>query len=163
MDTTLLPNIIVGSGTSWFITLDLDENITLIADFESNLSGTLTYRLGTEADQVFAEDPAFFSAADSEFFTIDATTGILSFINAPDFENPLNQLANNFYQVDVVVTNGAESVIQAIDVRVNDLAEEEPNSPLEDLEIIGNNPDQITKCECKAPGFRHGDVSEAIT
>lgn len=145
MDTTLLPSIIVGSGSSWFITLDIDENNTLIADFESNLSGTLTYRIGTEADQIFADDPAFFSAADSEFFTIDADTGILSFINAPDFENPLNQLANNFYQVDVVVSNGTESVIQAVDVKVNDVEPENTtNSPVENLEIIGNNPDQIT-------------------
>ncbi len=129
MDTTLLPNLIAG-GTSGILNLNIDENSTLIADFDSNLSGTSTFRIATAADQTFAQD--------SEFFTINASTGVLSFNNAPDFENPLDQDGDNIYQVDVLVTNGTESVIEVIDVQVNDVEEGGSNPPAEQLEIIGN-------------------------
>ena len=44
---------------------------------------------------------------DPEFFTIDPHTGRLSFITAPDFENPQDEGANNVYNIVVEVTNSA--------------------------------------------------------
>ena len=43
--------------------------------------------------------------ADAALFTIDSVTGVLSFKQAPDFENPLDYGKNNVYDVKVRVTD----------------------------------------------------------
>jgi len=45
--------------------------------------------------------------ADAALFTIDASTGALTFIAAPDFENPVDNGADNVYDVSVQVSDGA--------------------------------------------------------
>ncbi|UCE90243.1 MAG: cadherin domain-containing protein, partial [Pseudomonadota bacterium] len=49
---------------------------------------------------------AISGGADAGLFTIDPTTGALSFGAAPDFENPLDAGANNMYDVQVTVSDG---------------------------------------------------------
>jgi Cadherin domain len=61
--------------------------------------------------------------ADAAFFTINPTTGVLTFITAPDFETPLDAGANNVYDVQVTVTDGALTDVQAIAVTVTDVNE----------------------------------------
>ncbi|MGK7910154.1 MAG: Ig-like domain-containing protein, partial [Synechococcus sp.] len=67
---------------------------------------------------------------DQAFFTIDATTGELSFIAPPDFENPLDGGTNptdNNYEVQVTVTDsGLLTDTQDITVTVNDVADGSP-------------------------------------
>jgi len=53
METTL-PSIIV-DDISGILDLNVDENTTFVADFDSDLSGTTTFSIGTEANQTFAE------------------------------------------------------------------------------------------------------------
>ncbi|HSG99935.1 MAG TPA: Ig-like domain-containing protein, partial [candidate division Zixibacteria bacterium] len=60
---------------------------------------------------------------DGSFFTIDANTGDLSFISAPDFETPLDAGADNFYNVRVEAFDGATTSTQDIMVRVLDVAD----------------------------------------
>ena len=86
-----------------------------MVDVESNVTGDVTYRVLGAQDQSFAED--------SEFFAIDPITGVLSFINEPDFENPLDQGGDNVYQVDIEVAFGGSTAVQFIDVTVLDVAE----------------------------------------
>ena len=45
--------------------------------------------------------------ADAAKFTINASTGVLSFVSAPDFEAPTDAGANNVYDVQVQVSDGA--------------------------------------------------------
>ncbi len=45
------------------------------------------------------------AGADADKFTLDAKSGILSFKNAPDFENPTDSDANNTYIVEVEATH----------------------------------------------------------
>ncbi len=64
--------------------------------------------------------------ADAEQFNIDAGTGELTFISAPDFENPLDADTDNAYDVQVTVTdNGAPNLtdLQDIAVTVIDVSE----------------------------------------
>lgn len=57
--------------------------------------------------------------ADAARFRIDPGTGVLSFVNAPDFENPTDADANNVYDVDVTVTDaGGLTATQSITVTV---------------------------------------------
>ena len=52
--------------------------------------------------------------ADAARFTIDASTGVLSFVAAPDYEAPVDAGANNVYDVTVQVSDGSLIDTQAI-------------------------------------------------
>jgi VCBS repeat-containing protein len=56
--------------------------------------------------------------ADMLKFAIDANSGALSFILAPDFENPLDADADNVYVVEVTANDGTNSAVQTISVTV---------------------------------------------
>ncbi len=56
--------------------------------------------------------------ADAARFTINATTGALSFTVPPDFENPADSDGDNHYHVVIEVSDGALSVQQALDIAV---------------------------------------------
>jgi len=66
--------------------------------------------------------------ADQSKFSIVAATGVLSFIAAPDFENPLDLggiAGDNIYEVQVTVTDsGGLTDVQDIAVTVNDVQSE---------------------------------------
>jgi hypothetical protein len=61
--------------------------------------------------------------ADASKFTINAQTGELFFINAPDFENPGDANANNLYELVIRVSDGQASVDRTIGVNVEDVDE----------------------------------------
>lgn len=71
----------------------LDENTTFVTnvntsdDFSSEANGELSYSIT--------------SGSDRDLFTINERTGVLSFINAPDFENPGDVGGNNVYNSHV--------------------------------------------------------------
>ena len=63
--------------------------------------------------------------ADAAKFTINPTTGALSFVSAPDYETPTDAGADNVYNVTVQVSDGVHNVSQAVAVSVtpvNDIA-----------------------------------------
>ncbi|WP_133254897.1 cadherin repeat domain-containing protein, partial [Mesorhizobium delmotii] len=80
------------------------------ADDADNL-GTLTYTL---------------SGADSALFDIDASTGVVTFKNAPDFESPLDQGANNVYDITVTASDGTLSTGQAVAITVTNQNDNAP-------------------------------------
>ena len=61
--------------------------------------------------------------ADAAKFTIDASTGVLRFISAPNFEVPTDVGGDNVYDVTVSVTDGALTDTQSIAVTVTDINE----------------------------------------
>lgn len=64
--------------------------------------------------------------ADAAFFTIDSSTGALSFISAPNFENKLDAGANNVYNLIVQVTDSGSPALsdtQSIAVTVTNVNE----------------------------------------
>ena len=79
--------------------------------------------------------------ADAARFTINAATGVLSFVVPPNFEAPSDADANNVYDVRVVVSDGLLSASQAIKVTVVNV-NEAPNgadaslSTAEDLAYV---------------------------
>ncbi|MPZ30959.1 MAG: DUF4082 domain-containing protein [Rhodospirillales bacterium] len=67
---------------------------------------------------------AIVGGADAARFTINASTGVLSFVSAPDYEAPADAGANNVYDLTVSVSDGiAPAVTKAITVTVTDRAE----------------------------------------
>jgi Ca2+-binding RTX toxin-like protein len=72
------------------------------------------------------EDSVVFSilgGLDAALFTINATTGVLSFFDAPNFEAPADAGANNVYDVVVQVSDGSLTDSQAIAVTVTNVNE----------------------------------------
>lgn len=64
--------------------------------------------------------------ADMAKFTIDPTTGVLSFISAPNFESPTDNGGNNVYDVQVKVSDGTLTDVQTIAVTVTNVNEFAP-------------------------------------
>ena len=91
------------------------ENLTAVVDFDSSDdsdsegSGLIYSKTG---------------GADQALFDLDAISGVLTFINAPDFENPGDAGANNVYDVQVTVTDsGGLTDVEDIAVTVTDEVE----------------------------------------
>jgi RTX calcium-binding nonapeptide repeat (4 copies)/Cadherin domain len=58
---------------------------------------------------------------DASKFTIDAATGLVRFVTAPDFEAPTDQNSDNTYQIVVTASDGTLSDSQAVSVIVTNL------------------------------------------
>jgi uncharacterized protein len=113
-DTATVTVTITGSNDAPVLTLagavTIDENTSAVATASaSDVDSTaLTYSL---------------TGDDAALFTIDQTTGAISFINAPDFEAPADVGADNVYNVTVGVSDGAATTTTDLAVTVADVVE----------------------------------------
>ena len=64
---------------------------------------------------------------DDGFFSINTSTGVLSFTAAPDFENALDNDSNNVYEVIVPANDGTDTTTQAISVTVDNVNDNTPD------------------------------------
>lgn len=96
----------IASGSQFTVT----ENTTAAADIDATISDstTLTYQL-VDGDDI-------------DLFSIDSSTGEVTFSVSPDFEAPLDTNADNDYELVVEVRSPGGSVEQAITVSVTDVA-----------------------------------------
>ncbi|UVT18916.1 MAG: cadherin domain-containing protein [Nitrospira sp.] len=103
--------VITSNGGGASGNTDVEEHTTIVTTVTAtDVDGgqILTYRLNGGADQAF--------------FTIDSSTGVLSFISAPDFEVPTDSGGNNVYDVTVQVDDGNGGIdTQALAVTVTDV------------------------------------------
>ena len=61
--------------------------------------------------------------ADKDLFTIDASTGVLSFIAGPDYEDPGDSGEDNLYDIAITVSDGTNDTSQALIISVADVGE----------------------------------------
>jgi hypothetical protein len=97
----------------------LTGKTTLVMDENETLVSTL---VGTDADND-ALTYSITGGADKDLFTIDASTGALSFITGPDYEAPGDSGGNNLYDIEIAVSDGTNTNSQTLVVSVNDLSE----------------------------------------
>lgn len=98
---------ITSNGAGATAAINVTENgtsVTTVTATDPDVGATRTYSLA--------------GGADSSKFTINATTGVLSFISAPNYEAPADAGANNVYDVVVQVSDGGLTDTQAIAVTV---------------------------------------------
>ncbi|MBC7501541.1 MAG: type I secretion C-terminal target domain-containing protein [Herminiimonas sp.] len=88
------------------------ENTTAVATVTATDTQALTYSL--------------VAGIDAARFAINATSGVLSFLVAPDFENPTDVGTNNVYNLTIQVSDGTLATTQAIAVTVTDVVNEPP-------------------------------------
>jgi uncharacterized protein len=100
--------------------------------------------LTVEAEDVDSDTVSFaiIGGADAALFTIDAATGELRFIDAPDFENPADQGGDNIYDVTVsaVDEHGGETS-QDIAVTVTDVVEATPTPRINEVHYDNDGAD----------------------
>ena len=112
----------------------IPEQTTFVADLEATddrdtENNGLIYRITDGADQ--------------SQFTIDALTGELSFITAPDFETPADADGDNIYEVEVSVTNSIDlSDTQLLNITVQD-EDEGGTVPIFDIGIFDADTDTL--------------------
>ena len=74
---------------------------------------------------------AITGGADAALFTVNAQTGVLSFVATPNFEAPADAGANNVYDLTVSVSDGiAPAVVQALAISVSDINEAPTIAPI---------------------------------
>ena len=102
------PPVIISSAN-----ISIAENSTIISTIDvSDADGdTLSFSLSSGIDQ--------------SLFALN-TSGILSFINSPDFENPTDSDSNNIYLVQIEVSDGKNAIQQTISVHVTNTNEFSP-------------------------------------
>jgi VCBS repeat-containing protein len=128
--------IVDGDGDTSAATLDiLVNNVDVIAPTITSNGGGATATINvnenttavTTVTSTDADGPAatysIVGGADASKFTIDAGTGALSFIAAPNFESPTDSGANNSYVVQVQASDGTLTGSQTITVNVQDVNE----------------------------------------
>ena len=86
-----------------------------------NTSGSIYTAQATDPEQATLTYSA--SGTDAGLFTINNTSGELSFNSSPNFESPLDQDANNVYQLDITASDGTNQASQAVTVTVADVNE----------------------------------------
>ena len=92
------------------------------------------------------------TTTDSSYFTIDPTSGALSFNQAPDFETPQDSNADNTYELELSVADGANTTSQSITVTVTNV-DEAPSftSPTQNLSVNENNAAAIYQAQATDP------------
>ncbi|MBE9204811.1 putative Ig domain-containing protein [Synechocystis salina LEGE 06099] len=91
------------------------------ATFAENKTGVVYTVAATDSDG----DLLTYSlgGTDASLFTINSNTGEISFLTAPDFENPLDAGGNNVYDITVIANDGTvDSSPQAVAITVTDQA-----------------------------------------
>ena len=63
------------------------------------------------------------AGSDAEAFSIDASSGAVSFANAPDFEAPADADGDNTYELSLQASDGKASVSQSLSISVTDVNE----------------------------------------
>jgi hypothetical protein len=112
-----------GSSASVSVAENQTAVTTVVATDEDVPAQTLTYSISGGADQAL--------------FAIDAASGVLTFISAPDYDNPTDSGANNVYDVQVTVTDsGGKTDVQDIAVTVSGF------TARNDMAEVRNNPTQ---------------------
>ncbi len=108
----------------------VDEAVAISSNGGGGSAAVTRAENGVAVTTVTAADPdggpvtyAIAGGADAARFTIDASTGALAFLSAPDFEAPADTGANNVYDVIVSASDGSSTDSQAIAVTVGNVNE----------------------------------------
>ncbi|MFC7050914.1 ABC transporter transmembrane domain-containing protein [Emcibacter nanhaiensis] len=103
------------------------SNVNEAPEISSSLAVTIDENV-TAVQTVTASDPendtlsySISGGEDSSLFSIDSQTGALSFLAAPDYENPGDSDTDNVYEVEVTASDGSLSDSETVSVTVQDV------------------------------------------
>jgi hypothetical protein len=99
-----------GNATGTDSVAENTTTVTTVTATDVDAGTTLTYSIS--------------GGDDKDFFTINSSTGELSFITGPDFEAPADKNSNNIYEVTVQASDGSLMDTQALSITVTDVGNE---------------------------------------
>jgi hypothetical protein len=135
---------ITSNGGGDTATIGVQENAPSVTDVNA-----------TDLDAEQTPDFSISGGADADKFAISPATGVLTFVSAPDFENPADADGNNVYEVIVQASDSSAIDTQSLSVTVTDA--ENPvlqGTPADDVFVVRRNP---------AAGLRTTAVDKAGT
>ncbi|MBN4046544.1 S8 family serine peptidase, partial [bacterium AH-315-P15] len=136
-DTTLTKSQVVtlagGSLGPVFTSLDA-------ANFAENGVGVAYDADATDEDSA-APTYAITGGADAALFSIDGTTGEVTFNASPDFEAPADVGGNNVYNIEITASSGGDDTVQAVAITVTNVND---NLPVFDSGPVANFPEAST-------------------
>ena len=100
------------------------------------------------------------SGTDAALFMIDPATGVVSFITAPDFENPGDAGGDNVYDITVTASDGTHSTDQTVAITVTDEYDPVPLSTLDGTNgfiLNGIDADDLSGYSVSSAGDVNGD------
>ncbi len=134
--------------------LDVHENTAPHFQSDGNLTilenQTFVYEFNaSDLDANTTLSYSILSGEDAGKFTLNSTTGGLSFATAPDFESPEDNNSDNIYQLSIQVSDGEANATLNVSVTVEDLSYEpsKPNVVVQsaaELEMIWVEPGTFT-------------------
>jgi uncharacterized protein len=113
-DTATVTVTITGRNDAPVLTLGT------VATIDENTNGVVT-AMGTDIDSTTLTYSL--TGDDAALFAIDPSTGVISFIQAPDFEAPADAGADNIYNVTVGLFDGTATTTSDLSVTVADIEE----------------------------------------
>ncbi len=104
--------VITSNGSGASASVNVAENTTAVTTVTS-----------TDADTGSTATYSIIGGADAAKFSINSSTGALSFVSAPDYEAPTDADSDNVYNVTVQVSDGLNTDSQALAVNVTNVNE----------------------------------------
>ena len=93
--------------------------------FAENGTGTVYTATATDPDAGTSLTYSL-TGVDASLFNINATTGVVTFKSAPNYETPADAGANNVYNITVGASDGAVTTTKAVAVTVTNVTNEAP-------------------------------------
>jgi VCBS repeat-containing protein len=133
---------------------DVNEapTITSAATFSLVEDGTAVATMAATDPDAGATAAWTISGTDAAAFHIDSATGVLSFVSAPDFENPTDSGSDNVYNLTVTVSDGTNSSSQVVAVTVNDVNDAPVISSVATAQTVEHSTAVITLTATDADG-----------
>ena len=110
------------------VTNENDNDPAFTSGTSSSVEENTTDAYTATATDADGETPTFSISGgdDAALFDIDSTTGAVSFVAAPDFENPGDDDGDNVYEVEVTASDGTRTSAQTIAVTVTNSNDNDP-------------------------------------
>ena len=136
-DSTLALSVIVSNINDNFPSFALESDSVSIAE---NSSGTIYTAVATDLDGGTSLSYSLLGV-DASAFVIDSVSGALSFVNAPDFDNPADSNRDNHYELEIRASDGSYSASLNLAVVVSDLNDIAPlfASSADSVEFLENS------------------------
>ena len=139
-----------GSSTTLSLTVELsDVNDNSPSFATPSDSITVAENTSTSFYTATASDPDAtaslsysLSGADASLFTLDPASGALAFRSAPDFDNPLDLDKGNDYELDIGVSDGANSATLKLTVNISNVNDSTP--------VFTSTPSQVAFSEASS-------------
>ena len=117
------------TGTIEVTVAPINDAPVINAASEFSVNETIQSVATISATDVDQDDLTYsLSGTDAELFAI-SSTGVLTFVSSPDFENPADSDANNIYDLTVTVSDGSLIDEQAIAISILDVDDNDTTAP----------------------------------